>query len=97
MAVQVPRTAANLPMGIQGVGMMTSQGPIPSSAPVGLYQVPEGKYTATIYSYVKEGRYLDVIKILSNEMQTFPKSRAALSLLGYSYYQIQDYANASNW
>jgi tetratricopeptide repeat protein 30 len=85
-------------MGIQGVGMMSSQGMNSTAPPIsGLYQVPEGKYTSTIYTFIKDGRYLDVIKILSNEMQTFPKSRAALSLLGYCYYQIQDYSNAATW
>ncbi|KAJ3409648.1 Tetratricopeptide repeat protein 30A [Chytridiales sp. JEL 0842] len=92
MSVQVPRMSTS--MGIQGTSLMTSQG-IPSSAPVGLFQVPEGKYTATIYTYIKDGRFQDVIKILNNELQTFPKNRAALSLIGYCYYQVQDYANAS--
>jgi len=27
----------------------------------------------------------------------FPKSRAALSLLGYCYYQVQDFMSAANW
>ena len=76
---------------------MSSQGIVGGAAPVGLFQIPEGKYTSTIYSYIRDGRYQDVIKILTNEMQTFPKSRAALSLMGYSYYQIQDYAGATNW
>ncbi|KAJ3291276.1 Tetratricopeptide repeat protein 30A [Blyttiomyces sp. JEL0837] len=67
-----------------------------NQAPIGLFQVPEGKYTSTIYGLIKDGKYQDVIKILANELQSFPKSRAALSLLGYSYYQIQDYSNSAN-
>jgi len=55
------------------------------------------KYTYTIYSYIKDQKFQDVIKILNNELQMFPKSRAALSLLGYCYYQVQDFMAASNW
>jgi len=67
-----------------------------SSMPLGLFQIPEGKYTYTIYSYIKDQKFQDVIKILNNELQMFPKSRAALSLLGYCYYQVQDFMSASN-
>jgi tetratricopeptide repeat protein 30 len=65
--------------------------------PTSLSQIQEGKYTSTIYTFIRDGRYLDVIKILSNELQSSPKSRAALSLLGYCYYQVQDYNNATEW
>lgn len=34
-------------------------------------------------------------QVLSNQLQQFPRSRAALSLLGYCYYQVQDYGHAS--
>ena len=64
-------------------------------APTSLSQIPEGKYTATIYTLIKEGRFQDVIKILSNELHSFPKNRAALSLLGYCYYQVHDFTSAS--
>ncbi|KAJ3314377.1 Tetratricopeptide repeat protein 30A [Boothiomyces sp. JEL0838] len=50
--------------------------------PTSLLQIPEGKITATIYSFIRDGRYQDLIKILSNESNA-NKSRAALSLLGY--------------
>ncbi|KAJ3193110.1 Tetratricopeptide repeat protein 30A [Irineochytrium annulatum] len=87
-------------MSVHGFGMMPSTGvgggggshPSQSGGPL---QIPEGKYTATIYSYIRDGRFTDVIKILSNELQSFPRSRAALSLLGYSYFQTQDYAAAT--
>ena len=65
--------------------------------PTSFTQIPEGKYTLTIYSFIRDGRFQDVIKILSNELGTSPKNRAALSLLGYSYYQIQDFPAASDW
>jgi tetratricopeptide repeat protein 30 len=37
-----------------------------------------------------------VINILSNELQFSPRNRAALSLMGFSYFQIQDYGNAAD-
>jgi len=39
---------------------------------------------------------MEVINILTNELNFSPRNRAALSLLGYCYYQIQDYGNASD-
>ena len=56
--------------------------------------VPEGKYTSTVYEFIKEHKYGEAIKILTIELQTFPRSRAALSLLGHCYYMLQDYPNA---
>ncbi|KAJ3111684.1 Tetratricopeptide repeat protein 30A [Phlyctochytrium bullatum] len=91
----------NLP--IQGVGMMPATaaavaasmgGAVPQ--PAAAIQVPEGKFTSTIYTFIRDSRFQDAIKILNHELTTFPKSRAALSLLGYCYYQIQDYASSSN-
>jgi cytochrome c-type biogenesis protein CcmH/NrfG len=35
-----------------------------------------------------------VVKILSNELHNFPRSRAALSLLAFCYYNMQDFGNA---
>ncbi|KAJ3278898.1 Tetratricopeptide repeat protein 30A, partial [Borealophlyctis nickersoniae] len=87
----VPITVAPVPY--EGTALPGAGG---GPVPVSLFQVPEGKYTYTIYSYIRDGRFLDVIKILSNELGTFPKSRAALSLLGYCYFQIQEYGEAAN-
>lgn len=67
------------------------------AAATGFFQVPEGKYTTTIYSYIRDGRYNDVIKILNNELNTAPESRPILSLLGYCYYMIQDFQGAASW
>ncbi|KAJ1328844.1 tetratricopeptide repeat protein 30A [Batrachochytrium salamandrivorans] len=53
--------------------------------------------TLTLYSLIRDGRFQDVIRILSNEIQVAPASRAALSLLAYSYYHVQDFHAASNW
>ena len=39
---------------------------------------------------------MDVINILTNELQFNPRNRAALSLLGYCYYHVQDFENAAD-
>lgn len=58
--------------------------------------VPDGEYTKTVYTLIREQKYSEVINILSNELQFSPRNRAALSLLGYCYFQIQDYGNAAD-
>ena len=77
-------------MGISG--NQIGQGITPTS----LNQIGEGKITLTIYSFIRDGRFHDVIKILSNEVGSY-QSRAALSLLGYCYYQVQEYHTACDW
>ncbi|KAM4530923.1 intraflagellar transport protein 70A [Odontesthes bonariensis] len=57
--------------------------------------IKDGEYTSTIYGLIKDGLYVEAIHILNGQLQRHPKSRAALSLLGYSYYHIQDFTNAS--
>jgi|UniRef100_A0A7S4G7V6 tetratricopeptide repeat protein 30 len=54
-----------------------------------------GNYTQTVYTFIKEGKFEEVTRILSHELENFPRSRAALSLLGYAYYQLGDFAGAS--
>jgi tetratricopeptide repeat protein 30 len=56
--------------------------------------LPQGKYTSTIYGAIKEQKYHEAIEVLEMELQNFPRSRAALSLLGYCFYQISDFAGA---
>uniref|UniRef100_A0A7N8X7L2 Tetratricopeptide repeat protein 30 n=1 Tax=Mastacembelus armatus TaxID=205130 RepID=A0A7N8X7L2_9TELE len=46
--------------------------------------------TLIIYS-----QYVEAIHILNGQLQKHTKSRAALSLLGYCYYHIQDFTNAA--
>merc|ERR1719516_73269 len=45
---------------------------------------------------IKEQRYEDAIAVLSYIYDTNSTSRAALSLLAYCYYYIQDYVNSAN-
>ncbi|KND03893.1 uncharacterized protein SPPG_01347 [Spizellomyces punctatus DAOM BR117] len=66
------------------------------AAPAGMYQIPEGKSTTTIYSFIRDGRYTDVIKLLSNELNSFPESRPILSLMAYCYFMLQDFQEAAN-
>jgi len=54
-----------------------------------------GEYTASVYGLLRDQKYGDAIRLLSVELQNFPRSRAALSLLGYSYYAVQDFRSAA--
>eukprot|EP00435_Cladocopium_sp_Y103_P036041 s1417_g9.t1 len=56
----------------------------------------EGEMTKTIYSHIMEQKYDKAVKILNQQLQFFPESRCALSLLGYCYYHMQDFANAAD-
>ena len=57
--------------------------------------ISEGQYTSYIYSLIKDQNYLDAIKILNIQLETNPRSRAALSLLGYCNYITGNYAAAA--
>ncbi|XP_056017937.1 tetratricopeptide repeat protein 30A-like isoform X1 [Ostrea edulis] len=59
-------------------------------------QLKEGEYTSTIYSLIKDQRYNDAVQLLSSQVQGHTKSRAALSLLGFCYFQMQDFVNAAD-
>lgn len=71
----------------------TSAGITPQS----LTQVQEGKYTQTIYTLIRDRKYKEVIKIVSTYLDTDPHNRAALSLLGYNHYMLEEFENAINW
>eukprot|EP00331_Platyophrya_macrostoma_P015029 CAMPEP_0176475864 /NCGR_PEP_ID=MMETSP0127-20121128/43835_1 /TAXON_ID=938130 /ORGANISM="Platyophrya macrostoma, Strain WH" /LENGTH=619 /DNA_ID=CAMNT_0017871491 /DNA_START=108 /DNA_END=1967 /DNA_ORIENTATION=+ len=43
---------------------------------------------------IKDGKYTEAIQVLKHELQFAPRSRAS-SLLGYCYFQNQDYSNAA--
>ncbi|CAE7369542.1 ttc30a [Symbiodinium natans] len=59
-------------------------------------QVKEGEMTKTIYTHIMEQKYDKAVKILNQQLQFFPESRCALSLLGYCYYHMQDFASAAD-
>ena len=60
----------------------------------GVRKVPEGQFTQTIYKLIKEQRFEEVVNILSDQLLQTANSRAAMSLLAYSYYQMQDFQSA---
>jgi tetratricopeptide repeat protein 30 len=57
--------------------------------------MPEMKYTAEVYTAIKESRFDEAIRILEFERQQFPRSRAALSILAFCYYHLADFKNAA--
>jgi tetratricopeptide repeat protein 30 len=57
--------------------------------------VQEGQYTTVVYSAIKNGKYPEAIQILEFERDNFPRSRAALSLLGHCYYMVGDFIAAA--
>ena len=75
-------------------GLSTSHGGGGPSGLGGGNLIAEGAYTEVIYGLLKEGKYGEVIAKMSLELQNLPRSRAALSLLAYSYYMVQDFGNA---
>lgn len=66
---------------------MSSVG-VPASAIV-------GSLTDTIYGLIRDGKLPEATRILTQRLQDFPRSRAALSLLGYCYYSSQDFRSAA--
>lgn len=52
-------------------------------------------YTTTIYTHIKNQAWDEAIAILSQELENFPRSRAALSLLGFCYYHAQNFAQSA--
>uniref|UniRef100_A0A7S0YIU3 Tetratricopeptide repeat protein 30 n=1 Tax=Hemiselmis tepida TaxID=464990 RepID=A0A7S0YIU3_9CRYP len=60
-----------------------------------LNQIRDGEMTVMVYTLIREEKYQEAIQVLSNQLSMFPRSRAALSLLGYCYYQVQDFNHAS--
>ncbi|XP_028395432.1 tetratricopeptide repeat protein 30A-like isoform X2 [Dendronephthya gigantea] len=57
--------------------------------------IKDGEYTSTIYSLIKGQKFAEATNYLSLELENHPKSRAALSLLGYCYFQQQNFENAA--
>ncbi|KAK6105213.1 Tetratricopeptide repeat family protein [Brugia pahangi] len=57
--------------------------------------IKDGEFTSTIYGMIKERRYENAIRSLQYELQRTPNSRAALSLLGYCYFYLQQFIEAA--
>ncbi|XP_015236883.1 PREDICTED: tetratricopeptide repeat protein 30A-like [Cyprinodon variegatus] len=57
--------------------------------------IKDGEHTATIYGLIRDCQYVEAIQLLNGQLQKHTKSRAALSLLGFCYYHIQDFSSAA--
>ncbi len=57
-------------------------------------KVQSGEFTTTIYGLIEQQKYEQVKILLQNQLEVFPNSRAALSLLGYCHYMLQDFQSA---
>jgi tetratricopeptide repeat protein 30 len=57
--------------------------------------IQDGQYTSTIYGLLAKGKYEDAKTIILNQLEHFPNSRAALSLLAYCQFMLEDYINAA--
>lgn len=55
----------------------------------------EGQYTSYIYGLIKDQNYIEAIRILNSQLEMNPRSRAALSLLGYCNYLSQNFLSAA--
>lgn len=58
-------------------------------------QIQDGNFTATIYTMIRDQRYDEVVDILLQQLEEFPRSRAALSLIAYCYYHMSDFHSAA--
>lgn len=67
-------------------------------SPMALYgsqrRIADGQFTQTVYGYIQNQRFTDAVQILQQELQNFPENRAALSLLGYCFYQMGSFDRA---
>ena len=52
-------------------------------------------YTRTIYSLIGDENYTEVLKILENELHSFPDSTAIHSIMAFCYWQQEDYQKAT--
>lgn len=59
-------------------------------------KLKEGEFTAAIYGAIKDQKYKEAVNMLNQQLLVHPSSRAALSLLGYCFYQLQDFVSASD-
>jgi thioredoxin-like negative regulator of GroEL len=62
----------------------------------GQARILDGNKTASVYTMLRDGKYQEAARFLLQETQSHPKSRAALALLGYCYYYMQDFQNAAS-
>ncbi|KAB7505222.1 Tetratricopeptide repeat protein 30A [Armadillidium nasatum] len=49
-----------------------------------------------MFPFIKDHRYSEAAQILNHILDSYPSSRAALSLMAYCYFYMQDFVNAAN-
>ncbi|KAM7290653.1 putative tetratricopeptide repeat protein [Ixodes scapularis] len=61
--------------------------------------IRDGEYTSVIYGLIREGRFAEAVGALSecSRQQGAWSSRAALSLLGFCHYQLQEFDQAAGY
>eukprot|EP00439_Symbiodinium_sp_Y106_P053851 s3444_g7.t1 len=95
-----PVPPASYPVGLRNPlpapALRAEASPLCPGAGMMRVQVKEGEMTKTIYTHIMEQKYDKAVKILNQQLQFFPESRCALSLLGYCYYHMQDFASAAD-
>lgn len=74
--------------------MATIAQSISMNAHGGQARLGEGNKTAAIYTLIAEQKHHEAIKVLTAELASHPRSRAALSLLGHCHYYVQDFPSA---
>lgn len=60
-------------------------------------QIKDGEFTKAIYNMIKEQKYHEAIAALYNINMSIPNTRAALSLLAYCHFYLQNYEEASQY
>eukprot|EP00891_Asterochloris_glomerata_P009730 jgi/Astpho2/9730/fgenesh1_pm.00149_%23_13_t len=59
-------------------------------------RIPEGQITATIYGQIRDGKFAEATKHLQFQLQNYPTSRAALSLLAFCHYSSSNFDAAAS-
>ena len=75
--------------------MTTVAASVGMNAHGGMMNVRDGNKTQVVYTLLRDGKCQEAVTFLNTELQNHPKSRAALSLLAYAYYYLQDFASAA--
>ncbi|XP_038607311.1 tetratricopeptide repeat protein 30B-like [Tachyglossus aculeatus] len=61
--------------------------------------IPDGEFTAAAYRLIRDGRYGEAVQLLGGSPSRGPRGprgRAGLSLLGFCYYRLQEFAQAAD-
>lgn len=59
-------------------------------------QIQEGTFTSTVYSYIRDHQYDEAIELLAMQLDEFPRSRGALSLMAYCHYMTGNFIESAS-